>query len=454
MKKQLRLLGIALVMGAALSSCQKDGGMEGSEAGDLKISYNGLIKPSDNSVILEWNQAVSLAVDNKMPPPPEARIYAMVMLAMHDALNNLVPVYETYALDNFGVSTLGLTRDNVQGLANAALSQAAHDVLVALVPAVRPAADALLESCLDATEDSDLKARAIDAGALAASAILLKRSEDLPLRFHTYSIGTDPGLYRSPGNYVNPNPPVWPANAAYAPDLGQLEPFGVFSSDQFRAEPPYAIGSPEYAADYNEVKLLGSNGSTARTQEQAEMGVFFLDNVANSVNRVMRILAERYRLDCWETARLLALVHMTQFDAVQSSFEGKYFYNLWRPETAIRLGDIDGNNETEADGGWSIPAAARMTPPTPTYPSTHAEAAGAVAEALKLFFRRDHVSFTIGSYALPGVERTFDSFSQFAGECAVSRIYIGYHFRNDVVQGEKMGRELARYVFSNNLRPL
>src|SRR5690606_14250798 len=108
--------------------------------------------------------------------------------------------------------------------------------------------------------------------------------------------------YRSPGNFANPGP-NWPANAAYAPDLGELEPFGVLSSDQFRAIPPYSVGSFEYADDYNEVKLLGSNSSTARTPEQAEMGLFFLDNVASSINRVVRVVAVKFNLDCWETAR-------------------------------------------------------------------------------------------------------------------------------------------------------
>lgn len=453
MKKHFKLLGAAVITGVALSSCEKDGPIAEPVVDELKISYNGLIKPSDNSVLLKWNEAVSVAADNKMPPPPEARIYAMVMLAMHDALNNVVPVYETYALDNYEVSTQGLTRQNVQSLADAAVSRAAHDVLTALLPATAPSAGELLESCLAEIANPEIKTKGIDVGAQAAAAILLKRQTDLPLKFHAYTQGTEPGQYRSPGNFGNPGP-NWPANAAYAPDLGQLEPFGVLSSDQFRANLPYAVGSPQYAADYNEVKLLGSNGSTSRTQEQAEMGIFFLDNVASSINRALRILSARNNLDCWETARLLALVHMAQFDAVQSSFEGKYFYNLWRPETAIRSGASDGNDETEGDAGWSILSAARNTPPTPTYPSTHAEAAGAVAEMLKLCFKRDQVSFTIGSYALPGAERSFESFSQFASECSVSRIYIGYHFRNDIVQGEKMGRELARFVFSNNLRPL
>ncbi|NLE33936.1 MAG: hypothetical protein GX622_02425 [Bacteroidales bacterium] len=106
MKKQFKLLGAAVIMGVALSSCETDGPVDESEAGDLKIAYNGLIKPTDNSIVLKWNEAVSKVVDNKMPAPPEARIYAMVMLAMHDALNNIVPLYETYALKQGLLSVL------------------------------------------------------------------------------------------------------------------------------------------------------------------------------------------------------------------------------------------------------------------------------------------------------------------------------------------------------------
>ena len=141
----------------------------------------------------------------------------------------------------------------------------------------------------------------------------------------------------------------------------------------------------------------------------------------------------------WETARLLALIQMTQFDALLSSFEGKYHYNRWRPITAIRSGDNDLNPETAGDPAWSILESARATPPTPTYPSAHAETSGAGAEIFKLFFKKDNKPFTIGSYSLPGAERSFASFSQFASECSMSRVYIGYHFRDDIVQGEIKG---------------
>ena len=124
MKKHFKLLGAAVIIGVALGSCETDEPIDESEFGDLKIAYNGLIKPTDNSIVLKWNEAVSKVVDNKMPPPPEARIYAMVMLAMHDALNQVIPYYETYALDNSGVNTKGITRKVIQGLANAAACMA------------------------------------------------------------------------------------------------------------------------------------------------------------------------------------------------------------------------------------------------------------------------------------------------------------------------------------------
>ena len=278
-------------------------------------------------------------------------------------------------------------------------------------------------------------------------AVLADRQNDPPLSFATYPQGTEPGQYRSTMPYAAANPPVWPENSAYAPDFGTFRPFGIETSDQFRARPPYSLDSPEYAADYDEVKRFGGNTSTERTQEQTDIGQFFLDNVSNSLNRVARIMAVQEGLNGWETARLLALLQMTQFDALLSSFEGKYHYNRWRPITAIRSGDDDLNPETAGDPAWSILQAARATPPTPTYPSAHAETSGAGAELFKLFFKKDNKPFTIGSYSLPGAERSFESFSQFASECAVSRIYIGYHFRDDIVQGESKGERTGKICF-------
>lgn len=254
--------------------------------------------------------------------------------------------------------------------------------------------------------------------------------------------------------YAVANPPVWPENAVYAPNLGTFRPLGIKSGNQFRVIPPFDLGSPEYAADFNEVKSLGSNTSTVRTQEEADLALFFLPNISNFMNHIARNLADQEGLDGWEAARLLALTHITQFDAHLSAFDGIYHYNRWRPVTAIRLADSDGNDLTSGDPAWNNLQAARATPPTPTYPSAHAGMGGAGAELFKLYFKKDYKQFAIVSFYLPGVERTYSSFSQLSQDIAISRIYTGFQFRNDVVQGEKKGRELARYVFENNLRIL
>jgi hypothetical protein len=446
MKTKLTLFGSSLAMCVAMIACENDG--------PDPVDSDGIIKSYDNAVVLKWDEVLSLAVDNNMPPPAESRIYAMVTLAMHDALNNVVPKYETYALNNSGVDVQDVSKKNIGSIADAAVAQAAHDVLVVLAPSSVVSADSLLTECLAQIEESEFKSRGIQTGKDAATAVLSERQNDPPLLFATYTQGAEPGQYRSTMPYAVATPPAWPDNSAYAPDFGTFRPFGIETSDQFRARAPYSLDSPEYAANYDEVKRLGSNTSTERTQEQTDIGQFFLDNVSNSLNRVARIMSVQQGLNGWETARLLALLQMTQFDALLSSFEGKYHYNRWRPITAIRSGDDDMNPETSGDPAWSILQAARFTPPTPTYPSAHAETSGAGAELFKLFFKKDNIPFTIGSYSLPEAERSFENFSQFASECGVSRIYIGYHFRDDIVQGESKGRELAKYVFENNLREL
>lgn len=424
-------------------------GAVGAEA--LKTYNNGMIHAYSSATVLAWNEAIR-AVENKMPPPAEARIYAMVSLAMHDALNTIVPKYLAYAQDNSGVDASGVSKDNIGPLADAAVSQAAYEVLVALFPGAQSVADALLASSLAGIADPDLKAQGTAIGHAAATALFARRQNDFPLGFTTFNLGDAPGVYQSnymPWLVANPNPPFWPQNAAYAVNLGNMEPFGMASANQFRAAPPYGINTPEYTADYNEVKRLGCTACPDRTAEQAEIGAFWVENVSSSTNRVARVMAQREKLNGWEAARLFALLHISQIDANIGSFEGKYYYNYWRPITAVWAGDSDGNDQTVGDATWTPTF---TTPPTPDYPSTHAYTGGAGSELLKLFFRTDKVSITTTSpYYLPGVERKMTSFTQIGHENALSRIYIGYHFRKAVEEGEMMGRQLGAYIYKNSL---
>lgn len=456
MKKQLKLFGSILTLCIAVIACEKNEIEPIPELIELKKANNGMIKSYDNSMILKWNEALSMAIDAKLPAPVESRIYAMVTLAMHDALNNVVPKYETYALDNSWNDGKEVSKKTIYQAADAAVAQAAHDVLIALYPTWKANADELLVTSLSGIMESAEKSLGIQVGKDAALAILMKRANDASPGFVSYPQGTEPGEYKSTLPYKNaiPNPPFWPANSVYAPNWGETEPFGLLSGDQFRPEPPYEINSPEYTADYNEVKSVGSNTSSVRTQDQTSMSMFFTDNIPSMLNRVARAMAVQENLNGWETARLFAFIQMAAADVLISTFDGAFYYNFWRPVTAIQEGDSDGNDDTEGDAVWAPLASARPTPPLPSYPSAYAAGGSAGAEIFKMYFKTDNKSFTIGSYSLPGTERSYTSFSQFATEMIVSRIYAGHNFRNDEIAGEVMGKKVANFVYNNNLKPL
>ncbi len=442
-----------------LASCEvEEAPLDLSDTYDASIEAernynNGIINSYSSEVVLQWNELLSRSIDNRMPQPAEVKIYAMVTLAMHDALNNVIPKYETYALDNSGVNAEGISKKNIHSIADAAVSQAARDVLIAVFPAATVNANNLLNTILSGIQETSLKDQGINIGKNAATALFQKRQNDFPLAFYSYSGSTEPGMYQA--NFMPwmlANPPIWPANAVYAPNLGSLTPFGILSGDQFRDEAPYPLNTQSYITDYNEVKSLGCTVCPLRTPEQTEIGAFWVENTSSSMNRMARNLIVQRKLDGWEAARLIGLIQMSQMDAYIASFEGKYYFNFWRPITAIRGGDFDGVDATIGDVSW-IPAF--TTPPTPEFPSTHAYNGGAAAEVFKGFFKSDHINLKVTSpYYVPGVERHLSSFSQMSYENAVSRIYIGYHFRRAIEIGEMQGRELGKYVFENNLREI
>ncbi len=368
----------------------------------------------------------------------ESRIYAMINLAMHDALNNIDRKYDTYALNKTAVKDAS---------PDAAVAQAAHDVLAALLPAQQSTDDSLLAVCLNGINAGSGKDNGITLGKAAAKAMIDKRTNDgAATAQYPYTPGTLPGAYRATPPFDMP-----PFNGFVSlPGWGKVQPFGLSSASQFRVVPPYAINSPEYATDFNEIKTMGCKNCTARSVDQTQIALFWLDNVPLSWNRIARSIIVERKLDGWKAARLLALLQMAQADANISAFDGKFFYNYWRPITAVRLGDSDGNPNTAGDGTWNV--LAPPTPPVPDYPSNHAVNGGAAAEVLKSYFKTDEIGFSASSNALPGVTRNFTNFSDAAREVSLSRIYVGFHFRNAVMVGEAQGRKVADYIFEHNLK--
>jgi len=425
-------LCMAVLLCTTISACRK-------EAQVLPLAENPTVYTPE--MVLTWNLAGTLAVRNSGSVPPifpmiESRMYAMINVAMHDALNTIEPRYARYALS---------IPVNANANANAAVAQAAHDVIIALIPNQKQAADSLLMLSLD-TITADNKSAGIEIGKAAAQAMVTKRTNDGASTAQIpYVNGTKPGEYR------NTPPFDMPPNQGFVavPGWGKVLPFGLTSGSQFRADPPYAITSKAYADDYNEILKLGCMNSKVRTADQTEIALFWLDNVPLSWNRITRDMVTQHKLDAWKAARLFSLVQIAQADANIASFDTKFEFNLWRPITAIRLGDTDGNPNTKGDPSWNV--LAPPTPPVPDYTSNHSADAGAAAEVLRNYFNTDNISFSAISVRLPGVSRDFTSFTQAAEETAASRVYVGYHFRQATLVGLAQGRKVGQYVYDHSL---
>ena len=391
--------------------------------------------------------------------PQEARMYAIMHVAIHDALNAIDRRSRPYAASL--TAAPGASPE-------AAVAAAARDVLLPTlgsfsfflpadcISAGIASVEADYATALGAIPNGTAKTRGVALGHAAAAAILALRSEDgydTVLVDPSYQEGTAPGEYR-----YTPGTPF-----AFAPRLGEdLTPFVLEDSSQFRPGPPYALDSRKYAADVNEVKRLGGDDvitPSERTADQTEIALFWVESSPLGWNRIARTVADAEGIDLWESARLFGLLNMALTDGYIGTWDAKYHYRFWRPVTAIRLASSDGNPATSADPTWTP---LLETPPIPDYDSGHAVEGGAAAQVLKRFFHTDRMSFSACSYTLPAGEtcddasptlRQFTSFSQAADENAVSRIYVGFHFRDAVETGTRHGERIADRAVNRFLRP-
>jgi membrane-associated phospholipid phosphatase len=268
-----------------------------------------------------------------------------------------------------------------------------------------------------------------------------------------YTPGSDPGDWQ-PTPRPNPNAPPaeLPGLPALAPQWPSVTPFAMTSGSQFRPAPPPALDSAEYAAAFNEVKDLGRADSTTRTAEQKQIAQFWNDGLGTAFamgywNRIAGQVATDQGLNLVQDARLFALLNIAEADAQIACWDAKYTYNLWRPVTAIRAADTDGNPGTEPDATWTP---LLVTPNFPSYTSAHSTLSGAGAEVLAALFG-DSYHFTVGADGLPGVTRSFDSFEAAAAEAGRSRIYGGIHYQFDNANGQAVGAEVAGFVVNHFL---
>jgi vanadium-dependent haloperoxidase-like protein len=408
-----------------------------------------------------WNEtagatalAVGLAPTNN--PLHESHLYAMMHVAIHDALNAIDRRFQPYVYTARGPS--GASPD-------AAVAAAAHDVLVPVVNQLTPPFDAGIaagvavveqayKDALAAIPNGPAKNKGLKVGQAAAAAIVAARltdGSDTLLVDTAYPQGTAPGEWR----FTPPN------DFAFAPGWADVTPFVLRDASQFRADPPYTVTDRQYTKDFNEIKALGGDDITTpsdRSKRQTEIALFWVESSPLQWNRIARTVSAEVGLDLWQNARLFGLLNIAMADGYVGSFETKYLYNFWRPITAIRMAATDGNPNTKADPTWTplVP-----TPPIPDYDSAHSVEGGAAAQVFKRFFGTDRIDFETCSLTLPAgstcddassVLRSYSSFTQAANENGESRILVGFHFRHAVDDGIAHGRKIGDRVVDRVMR--
>ena len=376
--------------------------------------------------VTRWNQiATDATTMANTDPLTESRIFSIVHAAINDAVNAVESRYEPY---------LAGTSAAPGASAEAAIAAAGHDTIVALLPDSKVTCDAAVEEMLRTISDDSRKTAGLQAGRAAAMAILKARENDGANREVKYTPGTKPGEYR-------PTPPDF--TPAFMVQWGGISPFVLTSSAQFRCPEPPAVNSPLALADIEEVQTIGGSKSVTRTPEQSEIARYWFENSPRGWNRIAREVTAARQFDLWENARLFALVNLAMADGFIGGFECKYYYNYWRPVTAIR---------ERGDSEW---LSYLWTPPVPDYPSTHTVLGAAAATAMARFFGTDLVSFSMTSGApYPGITRKFWSFSEAARENGASRILAGIHFRTAVNEGYMQGARIGEWVFEHAVRPV
>jgi len=382
-------------------------------------------------IITDWNvKAVDTMTAQRVTGGAlPARTLAMVHTAMFNAVNSVANRYKLYLV--------AARPDATDVSPEAAAHAAARRVLVELYPKEKATLDAAFDAAIAKLPDGAAKSSGIASGETAAAAVLAARKTD----------GFDsPDTYRpatSPGAYV-------PTAALVMSEVAGIKPFALKSVSQFRPGPPPALGSPLWARDYNETKELGALNSAKRTAWQTETGRFWVLSGALAWNEAARELLVSKPLTLAESARLFAHLNIALADAFLAIFDAKYHYGFWRPITAIRNGDRDGNNATERDPGWTPLI---TTPLHPEYPCAHCVCDGAAGAVLKSVFGTGNLpEFTLTYAAMSGVTRKYTSIQQLEDEVAMARIWGGVHYRTSNEVGNTIGRKVGEYVLQNYLQ--
>jgi hypothetical protein len=367
--------------------------------------------------ITDWNQrSAQIIGEARIGTPPAVRVMALVQTAAYEAARDAARSASTspQAVD-------------------AAIAAAHRAAFIQLLPAQRSAIDAAFQAALAAMPDDAVRTQQLAVGEQAAQRVLAERSTDMPRTPDTYRPHTAPGVYVPT---VIPAVTQWP----------QRKPWLLERADQFRPGPPPAFSSERWARDFNEIKALGGRDSKQRSIEQTEIGRFWDYSLPAVYHGVVRSMALQPGRDVLANARLFATVAQAMDDALIAVFDAKYTYNLWRPVTAIRNGDVDGHDGTERDAAW-VPLI--DTPMHPEYPCAHCILAATVATLVKAEGReRSMPVLSASSPTAQGAVRSWHTADAFMQEVAQARIVGGVHYRSSTEVGLAMGQRIGEWALT------
>jgi hypothetical protein len=392
-----------------------------------------ILNPTNNNAVAYWhdvgtatiNASAAVATTPEEQRPSFATDLATMHLAIYDAVSAIDGHYKPFLQATPVSPATGASMD-------AAVSAAAYGVLRALFPNRGAQYQAAYDSYVATMPAGEAKTRGLALGAEAAAAIVANRSNDgRAVVLEPYVPGTAPGKFRG----VNPVNRFFP----------YIRPFSMTSASQFRPAAPPAINSVAYATDLNEVKALGGAVSATRTPAQLETARFHTEAPAIFLTRNFGKFA-RTTADVADAARLMAIIYVGYADAIEACVEAKYFYEAWRPLSAIPLADTDDNPATVAEPGWtpSVP-----TPNHPEYPAAHSCTAGALGELLRQYYGTENVSFSFDS-TVTGTTRSYTRTGALAEESMVARIYGGMHFRYSTIAGAELGKQVANWTLQHH----
>jgi hypothetical protein len=401
-----------------------------------------------DDLILEWNAYIREVMkrDSANSNPGWAtRSLTLMHGAMYDVFQAYNRTHRPLKVD--ATAPVGSSK-------RAAAAQAAYRILLTVYPEHKEWIDWAGGYSLHFVPDGPAKSEGVAFGESVAAQYLSWRSNDGSDDHQQYMPSSEPGKWR-------PDPTFFPAQQAWGPGWGAVTPYVITSSSQFPVPPPPAMTSAEYTDAFNEVVALGSRTGSTRTADQTQIGNFWAYDRSGTgppprlFSRNLSEIATQQGNTEEENARLFAIASVAMADAAIAAWDVKFQHNVWRPITAVREAGTDGNPATAAITSW-VPLGCpgdevfpNFTPAFPAYVSGHASMGEALFTVLKSWYGTNTVSFSLTSEELPGVTRSYTSFSQAAQENADSRVYLGVHWRFDQTEGQSLGRRVAEYVFAN-----